>query len=243
MIEISHLVIKERIAVDHAQFGQGQMHVLLGPNGVGKSSLLLAVAGLLDTGNARKAIHYAPALLHETADWPQLRGIYQQSQQPEFAITVAQMLEFYHCPARICHMPDELVDALGIQELLDKDLRQCSQGQAVRAHLTRVILSIWPSLRAGHGVLLLDEPLNGLDVQYQVKLLALLQRLAKTNIIIMAVHDIALVLAQPNTCVTLLQKGQRHGHCEGQYDVAELASDPSKICDCFSINSLPSWIR
>ena len=242
MIEIAHLVIKDRIAVDHAQFGQGQMHMLLGPNGVGKSSLLLAMAGLLDAGNARKAIHYAPALLHKTADWPQSRGIYQQTQQPEFAITVAQMLEFYHCPSRIGHMPNELVDALGIKELLDKDLRQCSQGQAVRAHLTRVILSIWPSLRAGHGVLLLDEPLNGLDVQYQMKLLDWLHQIAQTNLVVMALHDIALVLAQPNTCVTLLQAGPRHGQCEGQYDVAELAADPSKICRCFSINSLPSWV-
>ncbi len=243
MIRIAHLAIKDRIAVDQAQFHSGQLNVLLGPNGVGKSSLLLAMAGLLEKGNAHKAIQYDGHSLYKILDWPHKRGLYQQTQEPEFAITVAQMLEFYHCPARTCHMPDELVNALGIGELLDKDLRQCSQGQAVRAHLARVMLSIWPALRSGQGVLLLDEPLNGLDVQYQMKLLDWLHQIAHNNLVIMALHDIALVLAQPNTCVTLLKEGQRHGHCEGQYAVAELASDPSKICRCFSINSLPSWVR
>lgn len=145
--------------------------VLFGPSGVGKSTLLEAVAGLIP----------APALRirHGIQDWcgipPPQRGIGMvRQQEPLFAhMTVAQNLRFplQFVSARLFHL-DEVVRLLGLEAWLDRYPHQLSGGQRQRVALGRALLRqpVW---------LFLDEPLSALDDRARHEILGLLEQVKR----------------------------------------------------------------
>jgi len=145
--------------------------VLFGPSGVGKSTLLDAVAGLIPA----PALH----LCHGDQDWrgmpPPQRGIGMvRQQEPLFAhLTVAQNLRFplQFVPARLFHF-DEVVRLLGLAEWLVRYPQQLSGGQRQRVALGRALLRqpAW---------LFLDEPLSALDDPARREILGLLEQVKR----------------------------------------------------------------
>ncbi len=244
-LSVSGVAIESRISVDEAVFAAGQLHVLVGQNGAGKSSLLQVCAGLLsnkhtaEQSQSQANVLWQGGAIHNMSDWPATRGIYSHSAVPEFAVTVAQMLRFYHCPETL---PAELEAVLHIAPLAQKALSTCSMGEQVRAHLARVLLSVWPALQKGRGVLLLDEPFNGLDIQFQARMLALLSELARDNVVLVAIHDVAMIRYVTDAQLTLIQDQQVVG--KGQ--CAAMFTDPSsRLWACLGLAGkadLPGWL-
>ena len=124
--------------------GGGEALHLAGPNGIGKSSLIRILAGLLRPFAGTVEREGALALLDER---PAL----------DVHLPLARALGFW---MRFDRVSDEALDgaigALGLRDLLDVPVRYLSTGQRKRAALARVLLG-------GAPVWLLDEPLNGLD--------------------------------------------------------------------------------
>ena len=119
--------------------GPGEALQVSGPNGIGKSSLIRILAGLLRPFAGAVEREGAVGLLDER---PALDG----------AVALGVALRFYH---DIDHA-DQALDRVGLHRLDDVPVRYLSTGQTKRAALARLIgqrASIW----------LLDEPLNGLD--------------------------------------------------------------------------------
>ena len=121
------------------ELGPGQALHVRGPNGVGKSSLLRILAGLLPPVAGTVEREGAVALLDER---PAL-----DPHQP-----LGRALEFW--AGLDGHAADPA--RLGLGNLLDVPVRYLSTGQRKRAALTRVLGQHAP-------IWLLDEPLNGLD--------------------------------------------------------------------------------
>ena len=96
---------------------------------------------------------------------------------------------------------DDVVDLLGLQNLLNRSPRRLSGGERQRVAIGRALLSK-PEL------LLMDEPLSGLDAEAKDEILRFLQRLQKNlaSPILFVTHDLAEVerLAQ---YVVLMEKG------------------------------------
>jgi heme exporter protein A len=121
------------------QLAPGEMLHVTGPNGSGKSSLIRLAAGLLQA--ERGTVERAPLSLAD--DHLAL----------DRELPLGRALGFW-----AKNDLDAALDALGLEALAQVPVRLLSSGQAKRATLARVAASATP-------LWLLDEPLNGLDVQ------------------------------------------------------------------------------
>jgi heme exporter protein A len=124
------------------ELGAGQAMQVSGANGVGKSSLLRLAAGLARPFAGRIAYEGTVGLVDERA-----------ALDPE--LPLARALTFWN---RLDGGISSSLEALGLAHLLDVPVRYLSTGQRKRAAMARLLgqdAAIW----------LLDEPLNGLDVE------------------------------------------------------------------------------
>lgn len=122
----------------------GESLRLTGPNGVGKSSLIRQICGLLPCTEGNISLSASPALADERAALDADRRL-------------GEALRFW---ARLDSAPSDLLDQaierMGLDALAELPVSMLSTGQRKRAALARVLAS-------GAALWLLDEPGNGLD--------------------------------------------------------------------------------
>jgi iron complex transport system ATP-binding protein len=176
-------------------FVAGQVTAIIGANGAGKSTLLAALAGL------RGLAHNEGSILLENTDMTalskaaiasKLAFLPAHSSVP-FPLTVRELI--------LLAEPDHsgylaAVAAMELEGLIDKPVTQLSTGEAKRAWLAMTLSRNTP-------VLLLDEPLAGLDPRYQMRLLEELQTRATNGAcVVFIAHDIPYA-ARANRVVAL----------------------------------------
>ncbi len=181
-------------AVDVA-VGDGEIVTVIGPNGAGKSTLLRVLLGLTrpDAGEVTRRsglrIGYVPQRL---------------SLDPVLPLTVARFLTLgTRAPRERLHAVLTEVGAAGV---LDSPVQTISGGELQRVSLARALLRE-PDL------LMLDEPVQGVDVTGQSELYALIRRIRDRRGcgILMVSHDLHLVMAATDHVVCL----DRHVCCAG----------------------------
>lgn len=168
---------------------RGQRVALVGPNGAGKSTLLKAVAGLLTPMSGRVRIYGNPvgACHHRVAYLPQRGEIAW-----DFPITLHRLV----MTGRYAHLGwlrrpgaadralvDVTLAALRLNDLADRQISELSGGQQQRALLARALVQ-------ESDLLLLDEPLNAVDVETQAVVRAAKADLrAAGKTLVVATHD------------------------------------------------------
>lgn len=224
LLEARALAIANRLAPLDLAWAGGQLVALLGPNGSGKSTLLGALAGILP---AEGAVLLGGEVLTDLS-WPELarrRAMLPQRQPQLFHIPVFQVLslglEEGGVPEAQGRAVAEICAALELDALLARDFSRLSGGEQQRVLIARTLLQLWPGLNTDGRVLLLDEPLAGLDLHHQLALLRLLKRLSRQGLLVVsAIHDINLAIDWADR-ILCLQQGRVVS--EGGVDVIDEA--------------------
>lgn len=118
-------------------------------------------------------------LAHLAQQWPEAAYLPQRNLVYD-ELTVGDLLALGQQRAKIA-LPIDIVASLELAPLLNKNLQQLSGGQQQRAWVAFILLQNAP-------IILLDEPLNALDLRYQQRLLTLLPQLSAQ--ILLVVHDL-----------------------------------------------------
>ncbi|MEC7704453.1 MAG: ABC transporter ATP-binding protein [Candidatus Thermoplasmatota archaeon] len=160
----------------------GSVYGLVGPNGAGKSTLMQVLAGLidLDQGEIELVGKKSPESIRESIGYMPERVSWGGSGTAR------------HVMQRLCSMrgissksADELLNLTGLEQRADDEIRTYSQGMKQR-------LSLATTLLGDPNVLLLDEPLNGLDSVAQSALCILIKQLAaKGKCIVISSHNLS----------------------------------------------------
>lgn len=178
---------------------RGQIVTLIGPNGSGKSSLVKIVVGLQKASAgqrqlaAKLRIGYMPQALKLDKSLP---------------LTVRHFLQL----SRTKPSPIELLIALndvGAEPLLEQSIHTLSGGEWQRVLLARALLQK-PDL------LVLDEPMQGVDLTGQEELYNLIAQLPQKYHcgVLMVSHDLHLVMAATDSVICLNGHICCHGHPE-----------------------------
>ena len=197
---LSHLLrlgSEQRIALDKVSFSlaPGELVGLIGPNGAGKSTTVKLLAGLLKPSGGRLVV----GGLDPWADRPRhvrrVGAVMGQRTTLWWDLTVRRCFDLleglYEVPPDVARrLRGEAMDALGVDRLLDRPVRELSLGERVRCELVA-------ALQHEPGLLLLDEPTVGLDVAVRLRLRAFLAHLRddRRTTMVLATHDLADVAA------------------------------------------------
>jgi zinc/manganese transport system ATP-binding protein len=189
----------------------GEFVAILGPNGVGKSTLLKAVLGLvpLATGEVRVAGRPAGRANRDVGYLPQ-RRTFDASLRIRGVDVVRLGLDGDRwgipLPGRRSRAAaarvDELVDLVGASAYAYRPIGQLSGGEQQR-------LLIAQSLARRPGLLLLDEPLDSLDLPNQAAIAALIGRVCRQEnvAVLMVAHDVNPILTYLDKVIYLGRGG------------------------------------
>lgn len=190
--------------------------VILGPNGAGKSTLVKLLSGGLKPSSG--AVSYYGK---ELKDWSldnlsRYRAYMHQESMIASSFTVREVLEMarYRYPETKNHFNrsviEKIVNELNLSSLLDVEFNFLSGGEKQRVQFGRVLLQLENESEIQPiKYLFLDEPLNNLDVRYQIELLKYARKFVddKRGSVIVVMHDINLCYQYADR-VLLMQKGR-----------------------------------
>ncbi len=200
-----NLVIGQRQLLQDVslQLAAGEILTIIGPNGAGKTTLVRVALGLLKPTSGTIALQpgisigYMPQKLHL---------------DPTFPITVKR---FLNMPGKQSEQIQPLLQEVGVERVIDSPMQNLSGGELQRVLLARALMR-------DPDLLVLDEPVQGVDVHGQMELYQLIARIRAQRrcAVMMVSHDLHLVMAATDRVLCLNQ----HICCSGTPEA--VTSDP-----------------
>lgn len=164
---------------------------IIGPNGGGKSTLLKVILGLIQPFSGSITFHtdqnYAPANLGYL---PQINGSDKSFPIKVIDVVLSGLMGKKGLIKRYTRIEKEealeLLNFVKLTKYANSAIGQLSGGQMQRVYLCRAIIN-------NPEVLILDEPNNFVDKQFEAELYDLLQELNKKMAILLVSHDVGTI--------------------------------------------------
>ncbi|MDO6568870.1 ATP-binding cassette domain-containing protein [Alteromonas sp. 1_MG-2023] len=206
VISLRDISVNKRLANITLDITKGNCVHILGPNGAGKSTLLSIMAGVLETERGEASLLEQPLQQWPLSALATFRTLLAQQSEAVFAVSVKEYLSFF-ASSLAFELPEILEATLEVKRFFKTPLNRLSGGERQRVEICRALLQVWPAVKRGEAVLLLDEPLQGVDIRHQYALMGLFRTLCdKGNTIVLSSHDISLSANYSNT-VLLMKSG------------------------------------
>lgn len=171
---------------------KGKVTSFIGPNGAGKSTVLGMITRLIERDSGEVTLEGKKLEEWRSNELAKKLAILKQSNHMSLKLTIKELVgfgRFPHSQGRLTAEDEkyiqEAIDYMELTDMQDKYLDELSGGQRQRAYIAMVIAQ-------DTEYVLLDEPLNNLDMHHSVKMMQVIRKLSeelgKTVIIVM--HDI-----------------------------------------------------
>ncbi|WP_332460671.1 ABC transporter ATP-binding protein [Ornithinimicrobium faecis] len=193
MRKVSHRYDKQVVLDDVGlTLPVGQLTSIVGANGAGKSTLLSVISRLIKPESGSVFIDDLDVQSSSDDAIARRLAVLRQDNRVTARLTVVDLVRFGRFPyskGRLTpqdhELVDEALDYLDLQPLRDRFLDQLSGGQRQRAYIAMI-------LAQDTDYILLDEPLNNLDMKHSSSMMTLLRRAADDlgKTIVLVLHDI-----------------------------------------------------
>lgn len=228
-------------------FASGQFVALIGANGVGKSTLLQLLLGLIKQQSGTVLLNGREIHAQKRRDIAKQLSFVPQSIELPYAFTVRELVAMgrnpYLGPFELESSGDNLLIEQAMRKtdvlhLKNRQVNTLSGGEKQRVIIAR-------SLAQQAATILLDEPIASLDICHQIETLQLIQSLTQSGkLAITAIHDLNLAARY---CDRLILLGETKGNTEsaalsaGRTIIAdgtpEQVLTPENLATCFSIEA------
>ena len=196
----------------------GELVCLLGPNGIGKSTLLRTLSGLLPklSGtimiNGRALEEYSEKELSKQVgvvltDHPQLRNMRVEELVALGRAPYTNVFGGQSSDDKV--FVDEAISLVGIDKLRGRMIRELSDGERQKVMIARALAQQTP-------VIILDEPTAFLDFPSKVEVMKLLRNLAHDmhKTILLSTHDLDLAVRLADTLLQVADSGIQKVDCQ-----------------------------
>ena len=192
VIEVKNLVKKygDHLAVDNLSFTveKGQIYGFLGPNGAGKSTTMNIMTGYLGATEGEVIIN-GHDILKEPEEakksigyLPEIPPLYTDMTVMEYLKFVAELKKIKK--SEIQDSVDEVIELVGLFDVEKRLIKNLSKGYRQRVGLAQAIIG-FPE------IIILDEPMVGLDPIQIIEIRELIRKLAKEHTVILSSHILA----------------------------------------------------
>lgn len=170
----------------------GTITSFIGPNGAGKSTLLSMVSRLLDSDTGEVLLDQNNVRKWKSNEFAKRVSILKQSNFLNVRLTVRELISFGRYPyskgrltAEDEKFIDQAIDYMNLHDMEDQLIDELSGGQKQRAFIAMVIAQ-------DTEYILLDEPLNNLDMKHSVQIMKTLRKLVNElgKTVVIVLHDI-----------------------------------------------------
>ena len=221
MIEIRNITkcYRERAVVEKLSFVLPTEKIIafIGSNGAGKSTVLSIISRLIAANEGTVSIDGIELARWDTRELSRRLAVLSQSTHFTLRLTVEDLVRFGrfpHSQGRITEkdrwVVEQALEYTGLADLKERFLDELSGGQRQTAYIAMAIAQ-------DTKYILLDEPLNNLDMSRSAKIMTLLRGLVneKGKTVIIVIHDINFVSFHADYIVALKHgKLQRFGPVE-----------------------------
>lgn len=188
----------------------GEFIAVVGPNGAGKSTLLKVMAGLLKPDAGRVMLDADMLASLSTRQLAARRAYLPQNPLLEWPISVERLVALGLTPRLPATggLPESYAPAItraleqcDLVEKRDQVATTLSGGEFARAMLARAIVS-------APQILIVDEPITGLDPRHAMQSMTLLQSFARNGALVIAsLHDLTLVVRHTSRVIVVVDGG------------------------------------